>query len=116
MDYNADLFGEFVNKLRNALVKYLKAETSDSEDGRSGIQETQQQVRLIATEMGNHEVYVDPMALERWLKKKQSAKDMERYNQVRDALKLMFQNILQDFQKVSDKIRVFRKRNNWRWD
>lgn len=116
MDYNADLFGEFVKELRNALVEYLKAETSDSEDERYGIQAIQQQVRFIATEMVNHQVYVDPMARQRWLQENRRAEDVQRYNQVRDALKFMFQNILQDFQKVSDKIRVFRMRNYWSWE
>ncbi|XP_016114160.1 uncharacterized protein [Sinocyclocheilus grahami] len=116
VDYNADVFGEFVRELRNALVTYIKADTSVSEGERYGIQMKFKRVQIIATQMANHEVYVDPMACNRWRQENQRAEDVQLFNQVRGALKIMFQNILQDFQKVSDKIRVFRRRKSWSWD
>ncbi|XP_048037481.1 uncharacterized protein LOC125262708 [Megalobrama amblycephala] len=67
VDYNAALYGEYVRQLRQALVEYLKAYTSDNGDNRRGIHEIRQQVRNIASEMANHDVYVDPMARNRWL-------------------------------------------------
>ncbi|RXN38653.1 hypothetical protein ROHU_000922 [Labeo rohita] len=114
VDFNADLFGEFVRELRRALVNYLKAKTSDNPNER--IWEFRQRVLLISTEMANREVYVDPMARDRWLQENRRDEDVQLYNEVRRALKIMFRDILQDFQKVSDKISVFRKRNNWSWD
>ena len=115
VDYNADVFGEYVRELRKALVAYLKADTSPNQNDRYRIQETRRRIYSIAREMVNHEVYVDPMARDRWLNQNQNHR--ENYNLVRDALKEMFQNILQTFQKASDKIRVFRiTRNNWSWE
>ncbi|XP_077100035.1 uncharacterized protein LOC143750751 [Siphateles boraxobius] len=114
VDYNADVFGEYVRELRKALVAYLKAETSVNKNGRYGIQKIRQRVKFIADQMVNNEVYVDPMARDRWLEQNQN--NREEYNAVKRALKEFFQNILQAFQKASDKIRVFRRTNNWRSD
>lgn len=116
VDYNADLYGEFVKQLRNKLVAYLKADTSVNQNEIYGINKIRKQVLSIATQMASHEVYVDPMARDRWLQQNQNQKDVELYNEVRDALREMFQNILQDFRNVSDKIRVFRLRDNWNSD
>ncbi|XP_073702512.1 uncharacterized protein [Garra rufa] len=114
VDFNADLFGEFARELRRALVDYLKAKTSDNQNERYRIRGFRQRVLLIATEMANHEVYVNPMARDRWLQENgRREKAVRQYNEVRRALKIMFRDILQDFKKVSDKIYVFRKRNNW---
>lgn len=106
-DYNADLFGEYVKNLRKELVAYLKANTSVNEHEIYENQEFHQQVQSIATQMVNHEVYVDPMARDLWLR--ENRRIVQQYNQVRGALNIMFQNILQDFHKVSDKVREFRK-------
>ncbi|KAI2645165.1 ATP synthase subunit delta [Labeo rohita] len=114
VDYNADLFGEFVRELREALVAYLKADTSVSERERYGIRKIRKRVHFIATGMVNHDVYVDPMARDCWLQEKRT--NVQLYDQVRGALNVMFKNILQDFKKVSDKIRFFRNRNNWTFD
>lgn len=114
VDYNADVFGEYVRQLRTQLVKYLRADTSVTNNERDGIQKIRKRVQLIATQMVNHVVYVDPMARDRWLR--EHPRDAEQYNQVSHALGNMFRNILQDFQKVSDKIRVFRRRDNWDTD
>ncbi|XP_056609716.1 uncharacterized protein LOC130426793 [Triplophysa dalaica] len=116
VDYNADVFGEYVRHLRAQLVAYLRADTSVIFYERYGIQNIRQRVQSIATQMVNHVVYVDPMAAGRWLREHPGRAKAQLYNQVRRALENMFRNILQDFQKVSDKIRYFRLRNNWNWD
>ncbi|XP_057203231.1 uncharacterized protein LOC130562306 isoform X2 [Triplophysa rosa] len=114
VDYNADVFGEYVRQLRAQLVAYLMADTSVNNNERAGIQNIRQKVQFITTEMVNHVVYVDPMARDRWLQ--EHPRDEQLYEQVRRAIGNMFRNILQDFQKVSIKIKVFRGRNNWNWD
>ncbi|XDV54823.1 hypothetical protein PO909_023028 [Leuciscus waleckii] len=119
VDFNACVFGEYVRQLRMKLVAYLKADTSPNEKDRYGIQKTRRRINSIAREMVDHVVYLDPMARDHWLnqnKNQNKRKEAEAvYDLVKRALKEMFQNILQAFQKVSDKIRVFRMRNNWSW-
>lgn len=117
VDFNACVFGKYVLELRKALVAYLKANTSVNENDENVIQAIIQRVEFIANQMVNHEVYVDPMARDHWLKHNNHQRDScKKYNQVIDALKSgpMFRNILQAFQNVSDKIRVFRMNNNHR--
>ncbi|KAA0705943.1 hypothetical protein E1301_Tti004706 [Triplophysa tibetana] len=118
VDYNADLYGEYVGQLRNQLVAYLRADTSVTSDERNETQNIGQQVQFITTQMVNHVVYVDPMARERWLSQgRRPRHERERvYNQLRSDIEIMFRNILLDFQNVSDKIKVFRRRNNWNSD
>ncbi|KAK9968781.1 hypothetical protein ABG768_003089 [Culter alburnus] len=103
VDYNAGVYGEYARMLREAFVAYLKACTSKNNNAREGIQKMRKKVQFIADELVNRDVYVDPMARDRWLHENQN--HVEKYNRVRDALKNMFKNILQDFRKVSEKIR-----------
>lgn len=95
VDYNADLYGHFVKELQKALVAYLKAIIFNNEDDQNQMRE---RVQLIADAMVNYDVYVDPMARDRWLQKNRGRE--QQYNDVREALRVMFQNILQDFKKV----------------
>ncbi|XP_048037241.1 uncharacterized protein LOC125262494 [Megalobrama amblycephala] len=112
VDYNAVVYGAYVEKLREALVEYLKADTSDNDDERNRIKT---QVELITNNMVNLDVYVDPMACDHLLKKKQKKNQnmKQKYYEIRGALRNMFQNILQDFKKVSEKIKDLYETNNW---
>lgn len=110
VDFNADVFGEYVRELRKTLVEYLKADTSVYEGGRKGIKKKRKRVLLIANQAVNHEVYVDPMARDHWQWENRNQEQV--YNRVRDKLKTMFQNILEPFQNVSVKIKILRRGNN----
>ncbi|KAL0148268.1 hypothetical protein M9458_056414 [Cirrhinus mrigala] len=91
VDYNADLFGEFVKVLRKALVAYLKADTSVNQNERYRIQTYRKDVRRIATEMANHTVYVDPMACNCWMQENHgNVTAIKLYDEVKDALEEMF--------------------------
>ncbi|KAK9968779.1 hypothetical protein ABG768_003087 [Culter alburnus] len=109
VDYNAAVFGAYVEKLRGALVAYLKADTSDDDDKRNRIRT---QVQLITNNMVNLNVYVDPMACDHWLKK--NPKKNQQFKDIRDALRNMFQNILQDFKTVSKNIKDLYKSGKWK--
>ncbi|XP_048037242.1 uncharacterized protein LOC125262495 isoform X1 [Megalobrama amblycephala] len=108
VDYNAVVFGAYVEKLRHELVEYLKADTSDNDDERNRIKT---QVQLITNNMVNLNVYVDPMACDHWLKK--NPKKNQQFKDIRDALRNMFQNILQDFKTVSKNIKDLYKSGKW---
>ncbi|XP_051763648.1 uncharacterized protein LOC127519991 isoform X2 [Ctenopharyngodon idella] len=110
VDYNAVVYGEYVGMLREALVAYLKACTSNNQGDKYKIQEKRSQVEFIANEMVNRNVFVDPMACDRWLKENQNG--VQQFNDIRAALKNMIQNILKDFKEVSKKIKGFREKNN----
>ncbi|XP_051506385.1 uncharacterized protein LOC127413341 isoform X2 [Myxocyprinus asiaticus] len=113
LDYNAEVFGVFVRELRKALVAYLKACTSVYHGGDRALCRLTERVRFIVNQIVRHEVYVDPLARDRWLFQNPGCDQV--YRQVRDAVDRMFKNILQDFKKVSEKIKFFRRRNNWNW-
>ncbi|XDV54827.1 hypothetical protein PO909_023032 [Leuciscus waleckii] len=100
-------------ELRKALVAYLKAETSPNQNDRYRIHAIRQRINFIGSQMANLEVYVDPMARDRWLNQNQN--HHMAYDLLNRASKEMFKNILQAFERASDKIRYFRGTNNWSW-
>ncbi|XP_051763645.1 uncharacterized protein LOC127519991 isoform X1 [Ctenopharyngodon idella] len=104
-DFNAEVFGEYARLLREALVAYLKADIYDDEDEKNIIKT---EVQDITSKMVDHEVYVDPMARDRWLQ--ENPKQKQLYNEVSDALIKMFQNILEAFKIVSKNIKGPHKR------
>ncbi|XP_048037243.1 uncharacterized protein LOC125262495 isoform X2 [Megalobrama amblycephala] len=108
VDYNAGVYGAYVEKLRHELVEYLKADTSDNDDERN---RTRTQVQFITGEMVNRNVIVDPMARDHWVKKDQNR--LQQYNDIRAALMNMFQNILEDFEKVSERIKHYYESGKW---
>ncbi|XP_048037240.1 uncharacterized protein LOC125262493 [Megalobrama amblycephala] len=114
VDYNEDLYGEYARQLRMAVVAYLKAHTSVYENERNGAKENFQRVQFIANQIVKHDVYVDPMARDRWLQENKNR--LQQYNNIREALMNMIQNILEVFKKMSENIKGFRERNNWNGD
>ncbi|XP_048037253.1 uncharacterized protein LOC125262502 [Megalobrama amblycephala] len=111
VDYNAAVYGAYVEELRKALVAYLKGCTSNNQGDKYKLHEKRSRVQFIADEMVNRNVFVDPMACDHWLKKDQN-KHAKQFNEIRAALKKMIQNILKDFKEVSKKIKVFREGNS----
>ncbi|XP_067255059.1 uncharacterized protein [Chanodichthys erythropterus] len=111
VDYNAAVYGAYVEELRKALVAYLKGCTSNNQGDKYKLHEKRSRVQFIADEMVNRNVFVDPMACDHWLKKDQN-KHAKQFYEIRAALKNMIQNILKDFKEVSKKIKGFRERNS----
>nr|XP_055032173.1 uncharacterized protein LOC129420988 [Misgurnus anguillicaudatus] len=116
VDYNAFVYGKYVKQLRGKIVELLKTSTAIEYDTNE-TENIRQRVKLIATKMVEHDVYVDPMARDHWLKKnkinRQQQQRQQLYNQVRNELQKMFQNILKNFLEVARSIQHFRRTNTW---
>ncbi|XP_051536058.1 uncharacterized protein LOC127430352 [Myxocyprinus asiaticus] len=120
VDYNAEVFGVFVRELRRELVAYLKVYiyppqkdkyTSVSYNRDRALWRHIERVQHIVRMMVEHEVYVDTMARDRWLQSNTGCKDL--YEKVRQAVDKMLKNIIQDFKKVADKIKLIYNNGNW---
>nr|XP_055032894.1 uncharacterized protein LOC129421407 isoform X2 [Misgurnus anguillicaudatus] len=114
VDYNACVYGEYVKQLRQGIVELLKSYTAIDCD-RDEARNICQRVKLIAAKMVEHDVYVDPMARNHWLKQNKNLQQQrqQQYNQVRNELQNKFQNILRNFLEVANCIRDFRWTNTW---
>lgn len=110
VDFNAFVYGEYVKQLRGKIVELLKTFTAITYV-KNEAENICQRVKWIANNMTEHDVYVDPMARDHWLN--QNRNNQQPYNQVRNELQTMFQNILKNFQEVANCIKDFRRTNTW---
>nr|XP_055032174.1 uncharacterized protein LOC129420989 [Misgurnus anguillicaudatus]XP_055032175.1 uncharacterized protein LOC129420989 [Misgurnus anguillicaudatus] len=114
VDYNACVYGEYMKQLRQTIVELLKSSTAIDCD-RDEAMNICQRVKLIANMTVEHDVYVDPMARDHWLKQNKNLQQQrqQQYNQVRNELQNMFQNILINFREVYQTIHHFRRTYTW---
>lgn len=108
IDCNDEVYGVYQHELGSALMGFLKNKTSE-EHGKD-YDENVKRVQQIVAKMKEFEVYVDPMARDRWIgtdKKKRI-----KYRECIKKVQKMFDNILTDFDKIADKIKYHREHDN----
>lgn len=109
---NAAEFGRAIRELRKNVVEYLKEATRYPFPSNTNRLKTN--VRNTVDDMIQRKVYIDSAAKNKWLQEKGNRADIKTaFNNLNNKIESMLRNIVQDFQRVVDVIKEFRKTGHW---